>query len=152
MRQYAQAIAKCLGTLEMGENFWSHYYLGQAYEQIGRYEEAIAEFKKAIPLLKGNPEATAALGHAYAVSGQKGEAQKVLEELREYSKRQYVSPDNQALIYAGLGEKNDAFEQLQKAYEERAGQLIFLNVDPRFDNLRADARFQDLKRRVGLAQ
>ena len=152
MRQYDQAIAKCLGTLEMGENFWSHYYLGQAYEQIGRYEEAIAEFKKAIPLLKGNPEATAALGHAYAVSGQKGEAQKVLEELREYSKRQYVSPDNQALIYAGLGEKSKAIEQLQKAYEERAGQLIYLNVDPRFDSLRSDARFQDLKRRVGLAQ
>jgi len=152
IRQYDQAIAKCLGTLEMGENFWSHYYLGQAYEQIGRYEEAIAEFKKAIPLLKGNPEATAALGHAYAVSGQKGEAQKVLEELREYSKRQYVSPDNQALIYAGLGEKSKAIEQLQKAYEERAGQLIYLNVDPRFDSLRSDARFQDLKRRVGLAQ
>lgn len=152
MRQYDQAIAKCLGTLEMGENFWSHYYLGQAYEQIGRYEEAIAEFKKAIPLSKGNPEATAALGHAYAVSGQKREAQKVLEELREYSTRQYVSPDNQALIYAGLGENSKAIEQLQKAYDERAGQLIYLKVDPRFDTLRADARFQDLKRQVGLAQ
>ena len=152
MRQYDQAIQKCLGTLEMGENFWSHYYLGQAYEQMSRYEEAIAEFKKAIPLSKGNPEATAALGHAYAVSGQKGEAQRVLEELREYSKHQYVSPDNQALIYAGLGEKSKAIDQLQKAYDERAGQLIYLNVDPRFDTLRADARFQNLKRRVGLAQ
>src|SRR6266567_616899 len=152
MRRYDQAIEKCLGTLEMGENFWSHYYLGQAYEQIGRYEEAIAEFKKAIPLSKGNPEAMAALGHAYAVSGQKGEAQKVLEDLREFSKHQYVSPDNQALIYAGLGEKNEAFEQLRKAYDERAGQLIYLNVDPRFDTLRSDPRFQDLKRQVGLAQ
>src|SRR2546425_5986964 len=152
MRQYDQAIAKCLGTLEMGENFWSHYYLGQAYEQIGRYEEAIAQFKKAIPLSKGNPEATAALGHAYAVSGQEGEAQKVLEELREYSKHQYVSPDNQALIYAGLGEKSKAIEQLQKAYDERAGQLIYLKVDPRFDSLRADARFQNLTQRLGLAE
>lgn len=152
MRQYDQAIAKCLGTLEMGENFWSHFYLGQAYEQTGRYEEAIAEFKKAIPLSKGNPEATAALGHAFAVSGQRGEAQKVLEELREYSMRQYVSPDNQALIYAGLGENSKAIEQLQKAYDERAGQLIYLNVDPRFDTLRSDARFQNLTQRVGLAQ
>jgi len=72
--------------------------------------------------------------------------------LREYSKHQYISPDNQALIYAGLGEKSKAIEQLQKAYDERAGQLIYLNVDPRFDSLRSDARFQDLKRRVGLAQ
>jgi TolB-like protein/DNA-binding winged helix-turn-helix (wHTH) protein/Flp pilus assembly protein TadD len=151
MRQYDQAIKKCLGTLEMGENFWSHYYLGQAYEQISRYEEAIAEFKKAIPLSKGNPEATAALGHAYAVSGQKGEAQSVLEELKEYSKHQYLSPDNQALIYAGLGEKNEAFAQLQKAYDERAGQLIYLNVDPRFDSLRSDPRFIDLLRRLKLA-
>jgi len=151
MRQYDQAIKKCLGTLEMGENFWSHYYLGQAYEQVSRYEEAIAEFKKAIPLLRGNPEATAALGHAYAVSGQKGEALKVLEELKEYSKHQYVSPDNQALIYAGLGEKNEAFEQLQKAYDERAGQLIYISVDPRFDTLRSDPRFENLRRLVGLA-
>ena len=152
MRQYDQAIKKCLGTLEMGENYWSHYYLGQAYEQISRYEEAIGEFKKAIPLSKGNPESTAALGHAYAVSGQKGEALKVLEELKEYSKHQYVSPDNQALIYTGLGEKNEAFEQLQKAYDERAGQLIYLNVDPRFESLRSDSRFQDLLKRVGLAR
>jgi TolB-like protein/DNA-binding winged helix-turn-helix (wHTH) protein/Tfp pilus assembly protein PilF len=152
MHLYEQAIEKCLGTLQMGENYWSHYYLGQAYEQIRKYEEAIAEFKKAIPLSKGNPEATAALGHAYAVSGQKGEAQRVLNELKEYSKHQYLSPDNVALIYVGLGEKNQAFEQLEKAYYERAGQLIYLHVDQRFDSLRSDPRFQDLKRRIGLAQ
>ena len=108
--------------------------------------------EKAVPLAKGNPESTAALGHAYAVSGQKGEAERVLNELKEYSKRQYLSPDNEALIYVGLGEKNEALERLQQAYNERAGQLIYLHVDPRFDSLRSDPRFQDLKRRIGLAQ
>jgi TolB-like protein len=151
-RQYDQAIEKCLGTLGMGENFWAHYYLGQAYEQTGRYEEAISEFKKAIPLSKGNPEATAALGHAYAVSGQKNEARKVLEELNDNSKHRYVSPDCRALIYAGLGDKNAAFAQLQKAYDEHAGQLIYVNVDQRFDSLRSDPRFQELCRRVGLSR
>lgn len=150
-RQHDQAIEKFLGTLGMGENFWAHYYLGQAYEQIGRYEEAISEFKKAIPLSKGNPEATAALGHAYAVSGQENEARKVLEELNDASKHRYVSPDYRALIYAGLGDKNAAFEQLQKAYDEHAGQLIYINVDQRFESLRSDQRFQELCRRVGLS-
>jgi len=72
--------------------------------------------------------------------------------LKEYSKHQYLSPDNEALIYVGLGEKKEALDQLQKAYNERAGQLIYLHVDPRFDSLRSDPRFQDLKRRIGLAQ
>ena len=151
MRQYDQAIEKCLGTLKMGEIFWAHYYLGQAYEQIGRYEEAISEFKKAILLTKGNPEFTAALGHAYAVSGQGNEARKVLEELNDGAKHPYVSPDYRALIYTGLGDKNAAFEQLQKAYEEHAGQLIYINVDQRFASLRSDPRFQELCRRVGLS-
>lgn len=151
MRQYEQAIEKCRATLEMGENFWAHYYLGQAYEQMRRYEEAISEFKKAIPLSKGNPEATAALGHAYAVSGHENEARKVLEELNDESKHRYVSPDYRALIYAGLGDKNAAFEQLQKAYDEHAGQLIYINVDQRFASLRSDPRFQELCRRVGLS-
>jgi DNA-binding winged helix-turn-helix (wHTH) protein/TolB-like protein/Flp pilus assembly protein TadD len=150
-RQYDQAIEKCLGTLGMGENFWAHYYLGQAYEQTRRYEEAISEFKKAIPLSKGNPEATAALGYAYAVSGRQNEARKVLEELNDYSKQRYVSPDYRALIYAGLGDRDAAFEQLQKAYDDHAGQLIYINVDQRFDSLHSDPRFQELCRRVGLS-
>jgi DNA-binding winged helix-turn-helix (wHTH) protein/TolB-like protein len=152
MRQYDQAIEKCLGTLKMGEIFWAHYYLGQAYEQTGRYEEAISEFKKTISLSKGNPEFTAALGHAYAVSGQENEARRVLEELNDGTKHRYVSPDFRALIYTGLGDKNAAIEQLQKAYDEHAGQLVFINVDQRFDSLHSDPRFQELCRRVGLSR
>jgi TolB-like protein/DNA-binding winged helix-turn-helix (wHTH) protein/Tfp pilus assembly protein PilF len=151
-RQYDQAIEKCRGTLEVGDNYFAHYYLGQAYEQKGRYDEGIAEFKKAIAMSKASTEATAALGHAYAISGRTGEAHRVLEELQESSKKHYVSLGYQALIYAGLGEKDKAFEWLQKAADERAGWLIFINVDPRYDSLRSDPRFQALQRRVGLAQ
>jgi TolB-like protein/DNA-binding winged helix-turn-helix (wHTH) protein/Tfp pilus assembly protein PilF len=151
-RQYDQAIEKCRGTLELGDNYYAHYYLGQAYEQKGRYDEGIAEFKKAIAMSKASTEATAALGHAYAISGRKDEAQKVLEGLQESSKQHYVSLGYQAWIYAGLGEKDKAFEWLLRAADEHAGWLIYLNADPRYDSLRSDPRFQELLQRVGLAQ
>jgi TolB-like protein/DNA-binding winged helix-turn-helix (wHTH) protein/thioredoxin-like negative regulator of GroEL len=151
-RQYDEAIEKCQETLAMGDNFYAHYYLGQAYEQKGRYEEAITELKKAIAKSPASTEAAAALGHTYALSGRRDDAQRVLDDLKESSKQRYVSPVWEALIYAGLGEKNEAFEWLQKAAEERAGWLIYLDVDPRFDSLRSDPRFQDLRRKVGLPQ
>jgi serine/threonine-protein kinase len=136
----------------MGDNFFAHYYLGQAYEQKGRYEEAIAELKKAVAKSPASSEATAALGHVYAVSGHRDEAQKVLDELKESSKQRFVSAVWPALIYAGLGEKDLAFESLERAYDQRAGWLIYLNTDPRFDSLRSDTRFSHLKKRVGLAE
>jgi TolB-like protein/DNA-binding winged helix-turn-helix (wHTH) protein/Flp pilus assembly protein TadD len=151
-RQYDAAIGKGVATLAMGDNFWAHCYLGQAYEQKARYEEAIAELKKAISKSPLSSEATAALGHVYAVAGRRDEAQKVLDELKESSKQRFVSAVWPALIYAGLGEKDLAFEGLEKAYDQRAGWLIYLNTDPRFDSLRSDARFQELRKRVGLAQ
>ncbi len=151
-RQYDQAVEKGMGTLQMGDNFFAHYYLGQAYEQKARYEEAIAELKKAIAKSPAGSEATAALGHIYAVSGHRDEAQRVLDELKESSKQRFVSAVWPALIYAGLDEKDLAFEWLEKAYDQRAGWLIYLNTDPRFDSLRSDARFSHLKKRVGLAE
>ncbi len=114
------------------------------------YEEAIAEFQKAMTLSGGGTVTVAALGHAYAVSGRRGEAQKVIEQLKELSKRRYVEPSYIVVIYAGLGEKDQAFEWLRKAYEERSFSMLYLKVDPRLDSLRSDPRFTDLLRRVGL--
>ncbi|HEY6122398.1 MAG TPA: tetratricopeptide repeat protein [Pyrinomonadaceae bacterium] len=151
-RQYDRAVEKGLATLQMGDNFFAHYYLGQAYEQKGRYKEAIAELKKAIAKSPAASEATAALGHVYAVAGHRDEAQQVLDELKESSKQRFVSAVWPALIYAGLGEKDSAFEWLENAYDQRAGWLIYLNTDPRFDSLRSDSRFHSLQKRVGLAQ
>jgi len=75
----------------------------------------------------------------------------VIADLEELSKRRYVPPYNIALIYTGLGENDRAFEWLQKAYEERSSRLVWLKVVPEVDSLRADPRFQDLLRRVGLS-
>ena len=92
----------------------------------------------------------AALGHAYAVSGRKKQAQKVLAGLRELSERRHVSPRFIALIYVGLGEKDQAVEWLHKAYEQYSHGVTILKADPRFTDLRSDSRFQDLLRRIGL--
>ena len=91
------------------------------------------------------------LGHAYAVSGRKDEARAVIEQLNELSKHSYVSPYRVAAIYIGLGEKEQAFAWLDRAYEERDGWLIWLNLDPVLDPVRTDKRFKNLLRKVGLA-
>ncbi len=90
------------------------------------------------------------LGYAYARAGKSAEARKVLSELKELSKRRYVSGCDFAAIYAGLGEKDQAFASLERAYEQRDYRLITVNMLPLLDPLRSDPRFQDLLRRIGL--
>jgi serine/threonine-protein kinase len=151
-RQYDQAIEQYLKTLEMDSNFaQAHFHLGIAFVQMARYEEGIAALKKANTLSTGNPHFVSALGHAYAVSGQRDEAMKILDRLKELAQQRYVSPHEMAILYAGLGEKEQAFVWLEKAYAERSWRLPNLKVEPRFDGLRSDPRFADLVRRVGLA-
>jgi Flp pilus assembly protein TadD len=113
-------------------------------------EEAVAELNQAIALSAGSTECLAALGHVYAVGGKKGEAHKVLRPLLERSKQHYVSPYSIALVYAGLGEPDEAFAWLHKSFENRASRLVRLKVDPRFKSLRSDPGFADMVRRIGL--
>jgi len=151
-RLYDQAIQQCRNTLEIDPDFCvARFALGLAYEQKKMYEEAIAEFQQAITLSGGSTVLMAALGHAYGASGQKEEAQKVLGELRNLSKRRYVSPLSIATIYAGLEENDEVFKWLKKAYEERSVWSIHLHlkVDPRFDGVCSDPRFTALLRKMG---
>jgi serine/threonine-protein kinase len=154
-RNYDQAIEQFRKTLELDQNFPPvHTFLPAAYEQKGMYDKAIAEFKNASPQ-QGSAEsamAMAGLGHVYAVSGKKDEAQALLNQLKRLSEKQYVSADSIALIYAGLGEKDQAFAWLERAYVERSFGMPNLNTEPRWDSLRSDPRFADLLRRVGLPQ
>jgi eukaryotic-like serine/threonine-protein kinase len=148
--QYDEAIEQARKVIEMDPNFSpGHLNLGIACERKGMYKEAIAELEKAVYLSR-EPQAMAALGHAYAVSGRKKQAEKMLGQLRELSKRRHVSPRFIALIYVGLGEKEQALEWLHKAYEQYSHGLNILRADSRFDGLRSDPRFADLLRRLGL--
>ncbi len=147
-RQYDQAIEQCRKALEIDPNFWvAHLFLGKAYERKALYEEAIAEFQKAGSV---TIEASTDIGYVYAVSGHRHEALKVLDKLTQLSKRRYVPSYHIARIYAGLGEKDEAFAWLEKAYAQRDGWLNWLRVDPTLDSLRSDPRFTSLLRRVGL--
>jgi len=149
-RDYDQAIAECRRTIEMEPGFPRvHSYLGWSFLQKGMYQEAIAELKKARDLFGDNPGRIAELGHAYAVAGRKTEARAVLRELTGLSRRRYLEPDLVALIHVGLGEREEAFRWLERAYEERAVKMVLLKVEPAFDPLRDDPRFADLLRRVG---
>jgi adenylate cyclase len=151
-RQYDRALDQIEKTIEMDENFAQSYpWLGLILEQQGKYAEAIAAFQKAISLFPGGSSiAQAELAHTYALSGNREAAQKIIAELQELAKKRYVSSFQIAAIHAGLGEKDQAFAWLEKAYEERSDGLVNLRADQRFDSLRSDPRYKDLARRVGL--
>jgi eukaryotic-like serine/threonine-protein kinase len=151
-RQWDPAIAQLHSDIELEPNFWfDHCFLGRAYEAKGMLPEAIAEFKSALTIDNDNTEIWSGLGHAYALSGNKAEAQKVLSHLNELSTHNYVSPYSRAIIYAGLGGKDQVFNWLDRAFQERSYFLaVYLPTDSRLDSLHADPRFVDLKRRVGL--
>ncbi|MGH9838643.1 MAG: tetratricopeptide repeat protein, partial [Blastocatellia bacterium] len=147
-----RAIEQYLKTIELDPSFWSaHQHLGWAYEQKAMYEEAIAELNQAIAAAGDRTRIWAELGHVYAVSGRRAEAENVLGELQERAAQRYVSPYEIAVIYTGLEEHDQAFEWLERAYRERSAWLIYLKVEPILDRLRADSRFTELLRRVGLA-
>jgi len=148
--QWDKAIEQLRSSIDLDPNNWfDHYFLGRAYVQKGRFPEAIASLKQAISL-GGTTEVWASLGHAYAASGKRKEAQKVIEQLRELSVHEYVAPYNIAVIYAGLGEKDEAFVWLNRAFQERSYLLTYLTVDERLNNLHSDPRFDELRHRVGL--
>jgi TolB-like protein/Tfp pilus assembly protein PilF len=145
-----QAIEVCTRILDLDPHFFpARRYLGLAYEQKGMYQKAIAEFQRGVQL-SGSPLMLALLGHAYAASGKVAEARQVLAELRELERQQYVSPYTVAAIHAALGDKDKAFEWLEKAFEQRDVWLMNLKVDPVFSTLRSDKRFPALLTRTGL--
>jgi DNA-binding winged helix-turn-helix (wHTH) protein/TolB-like protein/Tfp pilus assembly protein PilF len=148
--QNDRAIEQCSKILELDpSSFPARRYRGLAYEQKGMYREAIDEFQKGLKV-SGSPLMLALLGHAYAASGQKAEAKRVLNELDELQGQRYVSSYTVGAIYAGLGDRDQAFKWLEKAYDERDVWLMNLKVDPVFARIRSDKRFQDLLTRSGL--
>ena len=149
-RRYDQAVEQLLKTIEMDESFYyAHYELGMAYEMKGSYNEAIAQYQRA-RALNSDPRVLALLGHAYAASGRRDEALKVLDQLKEIAGQQYIPAYHFVILYAGLGDKDAAFEWLEKTYRDRTSRMTILQVDPYLDPLRPDPRFPDLVNRVGL--
>jgi TolB-like protein/DNA-binding winged helix-turn-helix (wHTH) protein/Tfp pilus assembly protein PilF len=152
LRDYPNLIeAGRRGLLVDPNNWFQHYHLGVGYEGVGKLQDAISEYQKSIELSDDDPGATISLAHAYLAVGKKAEAEKILRDLERKSKSAYVSPYTMATLYAGLGDKDRAFELLEKAYLERSLDISSLQADLRLDNLRPDARFQHLLSRMGFA-
>jgi TolB-like protein/DNA-binding winged helix-turn-helix (wHTH) protein len=152
LREFESLVETSRRGIASSPNEWvEHYSLGIGYEGTGKRLEAISEYQKAIELSNGDEDATASLAHAFAVIGRRAEAEKILRNLEQKSKSAYVSPYMIATVYAGLGEKDKAFEFLERAYQERSLDISWhLRADLRIDNLRSDPRFETLLRRVGL--
>jgi serine/threonine-protein kinase len=146
-----EARKESLKLSEMDPSFArAHYELGLVLEEEGKLEEAINEFKLGLKQFPDNILGLTALGHAQARAGKRGEAEKVISKLRELSKRQYVSPFQTAVIYAGMDERKLALDWLEKSRDERFNWLPFIAVDPAFKNLRTETRFLELSKSLGL--
>ena len=151
--KYDEAIRQEEKTLELDSNARVAYWIsGMAYQQKGLFVEAIENFQRALQLAPDNSNFLAALGHAYASSGNTAEATKIADTLLAKNERRPVSPFFIALVYAGLDDKDKAFEWLEKSYEERSGSVRYLKMEPRLRNLRNDPRYTVLMRKVGLVK
>jgi TolB-like protein/Tfp pilus assembly protein PilF len=150
-RQSNEAVEALRRATGMNEKHWiGHHYLGWAYEQLGRYSDAIPQLEMADSVSPGSGKVLAAVAHAYALAGRRSEAKKILGQLLVMKEQRYVSPYEIAVIHVGLGERDQAFEWLERAYQEHSSWLSYLNAESRLDPLHSDSRFASLVRRVGL--
>jgi TolB-like protein len=152
-RQPDRAIEQYRKTLELDPNFaLAHQALGRAYLEMGMHTKGVEEIQLAVRLSGESVGMLAALAHAYGLAGKTEKARGILGDLTERSRRSYVPPTSIAVIYAGLGEKENALEWLEKAWGEQDVGLHTLKVHPIFNGLCTDPRFQDLLRRMNLAK
>ena len=150
-RQPDRAIEAERKALELDPNSaFAYEYLGVAYLQKGAYRDAITHLQRAVDLTNGFPLYQAELAYIYAVAGDRAQAGRILANLESRSRRQYVSSYSLAVAYVSVGKKDAALARLQKAYDDREDQVGLLKIEPLFDTLRDDPRFQELVRRIGL--
>jgi TolB-like protein/DNA-binding winged helix-turn-helix (wHTH) protein/Tfp pilus assembly protein PilF len=149
-RDYDRTIEQCTKGIEMDPTFGlAYFYRGLAYEQKGKLDKAISDLETA-KASQARPTILAALAHAYAMAGDRTRAEAMLRDLEELSRKRYFPGYQLALIYVGLGKRDEAFALLERSYRERYPALIHINVEPRLDPIRSDPRFANLVQRVGL--
>jgi TolB-like protein/Tfp pilus assembly protein PilF len=150
-RDYQRAVEECEKAEQLDPKYFMlHFIAGRAHMRLNNYAKAIGHLKLARTGTGEMPLMDAALGLAYAVSGKKGLTAKLADQFKAAAKKRYIPPTYFGMLFAGLGDKDKALEWLEKAYEERADGLTWLNVEPMLDDLRSEAKFQDLVRRIGL--
>jgi tetratricopeptide (TPR) repeat protein len=149
-RRSGEAELEYRRALELDSNFWRALVgMGRCHESCGDYESAITCFERATSISDNVPTAIGALGRAYALAGRTKDARKLLDKLDTLARHRYVSPYGRVLIHLGLKD-DQVFDSLERSCDERAGWLMYLATDPRFDPLRQDRRFHSLLERLHL--
>jgi TolB-like protein/Flp pilus assembly protein TadD len=150
-REYERAAEECKKAIELNPNYFMlHYILARAYARMGMTAEAIAELKSKGAAGGEVPLVDAALGLAYGSVGKKGQTEKIVEAFKAAARKRYVPATYFGMLYAGLGDQEQALTWLEKAYDQRADGLTWINVDPMLDPLRKQPRFKALVRKMGL--
>lgn len=150
-REFERAAQECEKALQLDPtHFMLHYILGRSYMRLGNSRKAIEQLKAASGEPGEIPLVDAALGLAYAVSGQKEQTQKMAEQFKKVFSKRYIPPTYFGMLYAGLGDRDRAIAWLEKALAERADGLTWLAVEPMLDDMRSDPRFQELVKKIGL--
>jgi TolB-like protein/tetratricopeptide (TPR) repeat protein len=150
-RKYEQAAAQHRKTLEMDSTFsYASFSLAQDYIQLRKYQEAMAELNRMRPISQDWSWIVSEIGYLDGLLGKRAEAQKIIGELTARSANEYIDPCLLAFVYIALGDKDQAFAWMEKAFKERSGWILWLQVEPQFDPLRSDPRFKDLVHRIGL--
>jgi tetratricopeptide (TPR) repeat protein len=148
-RRYDESIEQCRKTLEMDRDFMiAHWFLAMNYQQKAMYPEAVSEFEKAVYLSPGTTSLLALLGAAYQKAGNRPAAQAVREKLTALFKQNRAHPSDMAIVQISLGEKEQALQSIEKAYQNHEYMILYIGIDPIFDPLRSEPRFADLVRRV----
>ncbi|HLW79404.1 MAG TPA: tetratricopeptide repeat protein, partial [Terriglobia bacterium] len=148
-RQYDRAIEQCHETIAMEPAFApAHHILADCYHHAGRHEEALASFERALELNGNSPSTLASYGYVLAAQGRAAEARRILDQLSEMAGQGRISPYLRALVHAGLDEREAAIDCLGECHAKHDVALIFLKMEPNFDRLRSDPRFEELMRRV----
>jgi DNA-binding winged helix-turn-helix (wHTH) protein/TolB-like protein/Tfp pilus assembly protein PilF len=152
-RRYDEAVKQLKFVLEMKEDFPSaHLWLGRSYQELGRFEDSLNEFRAVEKSLPDWPVSIAARGFVEAAAGRHAEAQQTLAGLKRLSGDRFVTSYGVALVYAGLGQNDEAFTWLNRAFDERSHWLVWLRLDPRWNGLRPDPRFAELVSRMRFPQ
>jgi TolB-like protein/DNA-binding winged helix-turn-helix (wHTH) protein/Tfp pilus assembly protein PilF len=150
-RRFDQAVDLGRETTGMDQGYmFAHYNTARGLGQKRMYEQAIAELNNVMAVWGRSPVVLSELGYDYAASGRKGEARKVLEELRARAAREYIDPYPVAFVHVALGEHDKALASLEQAYEARSTWMPWIKVEPKFDPIRSDPRFMDLLKRLKL--
>jgi tetratricopeptide (TPR) repeat protein len=150
-RDFEAALEQCDHTIELNPHFSPAYWtLGLIQEQMEDFDESAAAFQRASQLAPHSPRTRAALGRTLALSGKRDKALEVLRELYDLSASRYVSPFEVASLHFALEQNDEGFDWLKKAFQDRCFELVSLNVDPRFDSIKADPRFGPLSDQLGL--